>query len=180
MYAVQKGEVRSLDQARDFEVSYLRKGVLEGSSPDEISTYREEMEAFQVEMGIASAQLRSAGKKIQAMKKACFVLDSDAAVLREKVYEAEKEYLALNREINGNPAKAEIGEKEPATPGTRMMVAYRGLSTQYGPTGLHRESLAMGREQLEPLKERLDILTGEKLPALAEELRQAGAPIIDN
>ena len=88
--------------------------------------------------------------------------------------------LELERKITGSVARGEIGEKDSPTPRNRMMVAYRGLSTNYGPTELHRQSLALGKKELKPIKTELGHITGELLPALVKDLKEAGAPIFEN
>ncbi len=61
-----------------------------------------------------------------------------------------------------------------------MMVAYRGLSTTYGPTDLHRESLKLGLEELKPLQSELKKLAGEMIPELWKSMKEAGAPLVDD
>jgi len=52
-----------------------------------------------------------------------------------------------------------------------------GLSTTYGPTAMHKESLQTGIEELKPIREQVRTLKNTTLPALEEKLRNAGAPI---
>ena len=174
MYSVQDGGVSQLAGEQKFHVKSLRDGVLEASSDEEIDQFRKELEAFQQEIGKVSSQLVTARKKIESMKKACFKLDTDATGLLESVYEAEAAVQQLENRMNGNRAKGEVGEKEPPAPGLRMMVAYRGLSTTYGPTDLHRESLELGKQELEPIRTELKKVTGEKA------LKEAGGPWIES
>ena len=180
MYSVQDGGVSQLAGEQKFHVKSLRDGVLEASSDEEIDQFRKELEAFQQEIGKVSSQLVTARKKIESMKKACFKLDTDATGLLESVYEAEAAVQQLENRMNGNRAKGEVGEKEPPAPGLRMMVAYRGLSTTYGPTDLHRESLELGKQELEPIRTELKKVTGELLPELEKALKEAGGPWIES
>ncbi|MCK4750158.1 MAG: hypothetical protein KAT15_24045, partial [Bacteroidales bacterium] len=138
-----------------------------------------ELEAFQQEVGKANSQLESAEKKILSMKKACFILDRNAPELLEQVYKVESVIRQLDLQLNGNQSKNEMGEKQVPTPGLRMMVGSRGLSTSYGPTELHRESLELGKKELEPITSELKKVTNELLPGLEKALKDAGAPWIE-
>jgi len=112
------------------------------------------------------------------MKNACFRLDENAAGLLERVYEAEAAVRKLDARITGLDTKDEVGEKQAPTPGNRLSAARQGLSTSYGPTQMHRESLALAREELQQLKTDMDKVIGETLPELEKALREAGAPLI--
>jgi hypothetical protein len=79
--------------------------------------------------------------------------------------------------LNGKQSKGQVGEQEQATLSRRWYVARSGLSTTYGPTNMHRESLQMGIEEMKPIRERVQTLKNLTLPALEEKLREAGAPI---
>ena len=44
---------------------------------------------------------------------------------------------------------------------------------------MHRQSLELGKQELDPIKAYLERLTGEVIPGLEQELREAGAPLIE-
>jgi hypothetical protein len=178
LYSVSKGKVDQLSGPVSFEVKPLQESVLASASGDVINRFREEIEAFQEEMGKISNRLESAKKKIGSMKLACFRLDRDTPELLERVYKIESEIHTLDEKLNGNRAKDKVGEKQLPTPMERMWIASRGLSTSYGPTEMHRECLALGKKELEPIVTRLEQLTGETLPDLEKALTEAGAPWI--
>ncbi len=180
LYAVQEGKVKRLAEAQSFETRSLHEGVLEAATGTEIDRFRTEMEAFQQEIGKVASQLQKAGNKVKAMKQACLKLDRDTPRLLERVYEADSVVKQLDMQLGGNPSMEEVGEKQVPSPGLRMMVASRGLSTTYGPTELHKESLKMGKEELAPVKEGVEQLTGELLPQLEKALKAAGAPWIQD
>jgi hypothetical protein len=154
----------------------LREGVLEPSGPDTYNAYRLELESLQTEFSKVSNKLKKAGQKVSAMKKACLRLDRDARVLLGRVYTAEAEYLRLDFLMNGNRSRKEVGEKEVPLPYDRLMVAYRGLFTTYGPTETHQQNLILAGEELLQLKKDVETLSGETLPALQTALEEAGAP----
>ena len=58
------------------------------------------------------------------------------------LFKVEKDMTALMRKAEGSPAREEIGERNPPTIQNHMRAAYRGLSTTYGPTPLHRKKFS--------------------------------------
>lgn len=179
LYAVQKGVVSPLSEPRNFSVKQLRKGSLEPASYTEIDQFRKEVEAFGQELGKVYQELQHSAKKVAAMKQACLSLDNSAPELLQRVYELDALFRKLDVRANGHPSKSEVGEKQSPTPRDRYYTATRGLGSLYGPTGMHRQSLELGKQELEPIKAYLERLTVEVIPKLEDELREAGAPWIE-
>jgi len=174
-----RGKMAPMADQQTFEVKPLRKGALPGASTAETEQFRKEVEAFQQDVQATSMIFNRGMKKIHAMKQAFFRMDRQPSGMLERIYEAEEAFRELDTQLHGSPSKAEVGEKNPPTPGTRLSVCMRGLSTTYGPADLHKKSLEIGKRELVPLREKLGKLTGQVLPQLEEELRQAGAPWIE-
>ncbi|MEM0964003.1 MAG: hypothetical protein AAGK21_15860, partial [Bacteroidota bacterium] len=61
---------------------------------------------------------------------------------------------------------------------SRMFVGYRGLTTQYGPTPLHRESVDIAERELQQARAQLDAVTAE-IAQIADQLPSTGAPVVD-
>ena len=78
-----------------------------------------------------------------------------------------------------NPVKNEIGERNPPNLRSRIRVASRGLSTTYGPTKLHKESLDIAKSQFKEIETKLDKLSNVEIPRLERALMEAGAPWIE-
>jgi hypothetical protein len=179
LQAVQKGIVSTLSDPQVFEVKQLQRGSLEPASFAEIKQFRLELEAFGQEIGKVNQELQNSSKKVAAMKQACLSLDRDTPDLLQRIYELDALFQKLDLRANGHPSKNEVGEKQSPTPRMRYSTASRGLGSLYGPTGMHRQSLALGKQELEPIKAYLERLTGEVIPKLEGELREAGAPWIE-
>ncbi|MDT8433110.1 MAG: hypothetical protein RQ746_16465 [Bacteroidales bacterium] len=178
MHAVQEGKVRKLNDPVTFRVKPLYDGVLEPVATQTRETFRKELDDAMLAYATVRNQLLDAKNQVQVMKNACFRLDENAAGLLERVYEAEAAVRKLDTRLSGLDTKDEVGEKQVPTPGNRLSAARQGLSTSYGPTQMHRESLALAREELQQLKADMDKVIGETLPELENVLREAGAPII--
>jgi hypothetical protein len=58
-------------------------------------------------------------------------------------------------------------------------VGYRGLSTTYGPTEMHRQSIQVGQAELAPIRSEIEGYADEVVPSLERELEGLGAPPIE-
>jgi photosystem II stability/assembly factor-like uncharacterized protein len=179
LYALNKGEVEQLTDAVSFLVKPLYEQVLEPATPAEIEEFRKALESARLEYGAIAKAMEEATEQVKLFKNACFRMEGDAGELLEEVYQTEAEVQKLNVLLGGMKSKGEVGVQNPATLARRWNVAGRGLSTTYGPTTMHKESLQAGIEEMKPIKEQVQIMKNATLPALEEKLRQAGAPITE-
>jgi len=177
LYALNKGKMEPLAEAVSFQVKPLFKQVLEPATPAEIEDFRKTLEAARLEFMSVQKALEEITEELKMLKNAAFRMKDDAGALLEEVYQAEAEVQKLNELVNGKQTKAQVGEQEGSVLSSRWYVAQRGLSTSYGPTGMHKENLQLGIEELKPVTEQLRTIKTTILPALEEKLRQAGAPI---
>lgn len=168
-----------LSDKQMFVVKPLRKGSLEEASIEERENYRREVLAVQRDLEITGSTLSEAVKRIAAMKQAYYRMDREVPQLLVRINELEEKLRQLNVDLNGYDTKAEIGEKDLPTPRERFSVASSGLSTSYGPTELHRQSLKLCREELDPISESVKQASEQKIPELEKELSEAGAPWIE-
>jgi hypothetical protein len=89
------------------------------------------------------------------------------------------ELLDVRERMQGSEAKGEIGERGPPTPSSRLSVGFNGLSTTYGPTEMHRQSIQAGRAELAPIRAEIQRYADEVVPALEREVEGTGAPPIE-
>ncbi|MGM0668913.1 MAG: hypothetical protein ACQET1_04290, partial [Gemmatimonadota bacterium] len=118
-------------------------------------------------------------QKVEAMQTALSRADSLDPELNSRLYQTRLELLELSEQMRGSEAKGEIGERSPPTPSSRLSVGYRGLSTTYGPTEMHRQSVQAGRAELAPIRAEIQRYADEVLPSLAQALEGTGAPPIE-
>ncbi len=177
---IQNGEVTELSGPESFEVEPLRDGTLEGATDSVFASFRENLEAFQQDLTATSNTLEQQVDKIHALQTALVRAESEAPKLTERLANVRKQLLELREEMEGSEAKNEIGERNPPTPSSRFFVGYRALRTTYGPTEMHRETVAAGRRELADLRSRLTDLADQVIPNLEEEVQAAGAPPIED
>jgi photosystem II stability/assembly factor-like uncharacterized protein len=176
---VEDGEVNTLSDAIMFEVLPLREGELEGASHEAIAAFREEIEALQQDLSATSNTLQKQLDTIHAMQTALARAEKEAPDLVRQLHETRMRLLELDEAMNGSGAKDEIGERGPPTPRSRLFVGYRALRTTYGPTSMHRETVAVGQRELSALKADLEEIVDTVLPDLERALEAAGAPPIE-
>ena len=86
--------------------------------------------------------------------------------------------LSVKRKVFGNESKTEIGEKNHPNLFNRIRVASQGLSSSYGPTKLHLESLDMARLMNEDIKPLINELINKKVKPLENKIKAIGGPVI--
>ena len=175
------GDVTQLGETKSFKVTPLAKGALEGASYEEIIAYRESFEVFQQDLKATKLVLKENKQKIDAMQRALQRSTTPTDQLAKKLYETRAKILAVDSELNGNKAKADIGEKNDPSPTSAESIGKRALATStYGPTEMHKAALNDGKARLKSIKSRLSDIVNNEIPALEAELKSAGAPWIES
>jgi hypothetical protein len=172
------GEVSSMGEAVSFEVKPIREGVLKGMDYQQYNTYREALAALQTKLEMLRDGFDQAETALKGFQKALVRTPGSPVSLVADVSELEKAIRRLKLKTEGSPARDEIGERNPPSIQTHFSTAYRGMSTTYGPTALHRRSLSIAREMLAEVEPEVNRITGQMIPALTKKFRDAGAPYI--
>jgi photosystem II stability/assembly factor-like uncharacterized protein len=163
----------------DIEVVPLRSGTLEGAPLEEVVAFIQKVQALSAKGSDLSQQLKTA-KSLAAMQKAAYLRAPKSDVQLEKqLSEAIQALKLLDEQLNGSPARKEVGEKnEYPTFWNYLFAANYGTSfSTYGPTPSHQKSFANAQALYEQLKVSLD----EQLVILnqlGERLNEIGAPAI--
>ena len=173
------GQITPLAGPVSFEVERLRDGALKGATYAELAAFRKELEGLQGGIFAASLVLDKSVDRINAIQTALSRSNIEPGQLDARVHDLKRKLMDLEEKMNGNQSKEEIGERNPPTLRSRFFVAYRGLSTTYGPTPLHRQSLAIAKKEFEGLNDQLNQLSNEEIPDLEKSLMGAGAPWIE-
>ena len=165
---------------RPFKVVPLAEGALKGASYDDIMAFKDDYEAFLQDLNATNTVLNESKLKVGAMQRALEKATSPNAALVEKLYGARTTVLAIDTELNGNPAKGEVGEKSGPSPNSGGFIGLVALATStYGPTANHKAAMEVAKAQLKAIKGKLTSFVSNGLPALEQELKAAGAPWIE-
>jgi hypothetical protein len=176
---VEAGQITELAGPVSFNVEPLKDGALTRASNQVIAQFRAELEAFQHDLAHADNVLDELIEKVEAMQTALERAEVGDTALTRRLYATRLDLLDLRQAIEGSEAKDEIGENDPPTLGNRYSVGVRGLNTTYGPTELHRRTVAAGRNELAALETELDRMVEQVMPELERALEAAGAPPIE-
>lgn len=172
------GVVTDLSEAMEFKVEQLRKGVLEGSSHEEVVAYGNTVSKTQADSRKASMVLRSAKTKVAAMRKALVQTNLKIGDLDTKLYNLNQEIINLETEFGGNQSRNGIGEKNNPTINSRLRVAQAGVrSPTYGPTPMHKRNLEIAQKELRIMIEKVGFIK-VRIADLEKVLKDADAPWI--
>ncbi len=173
------GIITNLSEPMEFIVEQMRKGALQGSTPDETVAFWNELETLQGATSAASFALNEAQKKVDEMIKALSRSNVGPGDLNTKLYNLKLELLDIETEFYGNKSKSEVGERNNPTVYNRMMVAQMGTNNStYGPTPTHIRSLEIANKQFAVIKAKIVDIIDNKIPVLEKELIDIGAPWI--
>lgn len=172
------GQVTQLGEPVSFEVKPIREGVLQGIDYEGFNAYREELAATQRDLAALRDRFEQAETALNGFEKALDQTPSAPSGLAADVFELKQEIRDLKIRMEGSPARDEIGERNPPSIQSHFSMAYRGLSTTYGPTALHRRSLDIARSMMEKTRPEVNRIVDQMVPALAQKLKAAGAPYI--
>jgi hypothetical protein len=176
---IEEGDVTELAGPAEFEVVPAFEGALERVAAEVVAAFRQQVESFAAQLTEASNLLEEQIQVVEAMQTALSRADSLAPELNDRLYQTRLELLDLQEKMEGSEAKGEIGERNPPTPSSRLSVGYRGLSTTYGPTEMHRQSIQTGQAELAPIRAEIERYAEQVVPSLERALEETGAPAIE-
>ncbi|MEM9555176.1 MAG: glycosyl hydrolase [Acidobacteriota bacterium] len=173
------GKTRMLSEPRRFEVTPLRRGALEGSSPDEVAAFWRRYEDAVREHTAMQVTLSQLMTQVERMARVIEHSQVDLLEIDPRFHELRGDVLELEGRFNGLRSKREPGEKAPLTAGDRLFAVSRGVGlSTYGPTTSHRQSLEIATREMADLRAELERNETE-LSQLARELLAAGAPWLE-
>jgi photosystem II stability/assembly factor-like uncharacterized protein len=175
---VDQGKHTLLDGPQSFNVVPLRKGTLEGAGVEDIRVFSQKLVEAQIRWSQINNDMGIIRNHLAAYETALQRAQGKMSGTHLKLVEAQKAFNAIEREVNGSPAKNEIGERNNPGVSNHLSVAYRGLSTTYGPTASHQQSLVIASNLMDELERVLQPILTKILPELENELKEVGAPII--
>jgi photosystem II stability/assembly factor-like uncharacterized protein len=174
------GDVTQLTEPMTFEVKPLREGTLERASNQTIAEFRETLEDFQQELSKTSNKLEKQLNHITAMQTALSRASEEDTALVKRLHEARITLLDIQKQMEGSEAKQEIGERTQVTPGSRMYIGYSALSSTYGPTPMHIQTVENGKQELNNIQNDLNQFVNNVMPDLKDAFEQIDAPPLED
>ncbi|MCB1582683.1 MAG: hypothetical protein KDI92_06450 [Xanthomonadales bacterium] len=171
------GKIAQLSEPQEFKVNRLYQGALEGAAMDKVFAFWQQVSAAQDQAAVTNKKLTEAIKRAQMLEKSLARSLTEHGVLDAELLAISQALQAINKRMNGSPAKQQIGEKTHVTVGDRLFAASigTGLST-YGPTATHQKSLTIAEKELASISAELLPIIENRLPEFERKLQAIGAP----
>lgn len=172
------GVVTQLQQGEAFEVEPLRnKGALKEVDAQKVAAFWKELADVQAVSSAVSQGLSHAIKRLDMLEIAMARTTAEPGKLDAEFAKIKTNLHALDTQLNGNPAKNQVGAWN--GPGINDRLNHANIGTfrsTYGPTPSIRKSVDIAKEELMILRQSLEDVLNNQLPAFEEHLRKAGAP----
>ena len=172
------GVITQLDGPVSFEVVPLFESTLKGISYEDYNSFISAYEEVATQESKISDVLDSSMDKVKAMQVALGRTPAAPGNTATKLHALQQQLYELEEKLEGNKSRDEIGERNPPNAGDHLRVARRGLSTTYGPTPLHKQSLDIAKTMMASLYTEMSTVANTTIPQLEAELERMGAPYI--
>jgi len=171
------GNITVLSDPVEFEVKRMLPGVLPGAPSDQFLAFLTEIREMQKSVSATSIELHNIVKKLKGMQKAVLLSSGEPGNLDEQVNQVMQDILAIAENFYGNRSKKGIGDVYGPTVYDRLSFATNGVqNSTYGPTPAQIRSLEIAQQDFKEIKIQIDQIANQQLPALENELIEAGAP----
>jgi photosystem II stability/assembly factor-like uncharacterized protein len=171
------GKTTELAGPVPFEVVRLRPGALPGADPKETAAFLARVAEVSRTTSAAGEALGQAQKRVEVLRTALDRSRSAPESLDAELHAIRQELHAIDEALGGNRARGSVEDDGVATITRRVQVAQMGTTwSTYGPTPTHRRSLEIAEKDFAGVRERLNALLNQRIPALEQKLEQAGAP----
>lgn len=178
LYKQVMGTITQLGESVTFEVTPLRDGALEGSTPEATASFWRSFERLTRNVNDFDIRLGNAIKMASKLHLAAKRSNVSNETIQE-IARVEVAVKAIRTNYAGNSAKQEIGEKTKPTIGARLFSVQRGISrSTYGPTDTHKETMSIVTGELAALNESLSSQVA-LLKGLAGQIKNAGGPVVE-
>ncbi|MEM9929211.1 MAG: glycosyl hydrolase, partial [Bacteroidota bacterium] len=176
LFRVVDGQTEQLGDTQTFVVKPLRKGALEGATPQEAATFWKRFEQTYATFSQLSSQMQDASGLLKRLQRGLASTPGAPASLNEQLATLQKESTRIQTMVNGNPAKLQVGEKTDPTVFDRLFAVMRGIdNSTYGPTTMHKQTLSLVEGQIASAQQAVDAWN-TKAQALRSAIEAAGGP----
>jgi len=180
LYLDQEGTLSKLDGPIPFEVKSIREGVLKGATHQAYNAFRTDLTSFVKQINKVQDEFEVSKKKAKALATAADRSKLAPGVIEPKLAALKAAITSVDKLLGGSPSKDEIGERNPAGVQTYLYGAFDGMGNTYGPTAVHKNSLAIAKSMLVKVKSAVEQLTNTMIPEIEAALEAADAPYIGN
>lgn len=176
--AIEKnGVFTNIGNEVSFSLVPIYEGTLKGVSYEGYQNYLNDFTRLRTAIEILTHQTEKVKIYIKGLDKAVDQTEKMPSNFKVELFTLKQKFSGLVKQIEGSPSKNEIGERNPPSIASHFSVAYRGLSTTYGPTKNHIQSMSLANEMLLEIESKVQALKRE-VQEFSKKLEDAGAPVI--
>jgi hypothetical protein len=168
-----------LEGPKPFKVVPMYDGALKRKSFAVMDGFRNEAFAFQQDLTATHVALSRSIQTVDAMERALNKAERPSDDLFKRINDARIVLLDIDKELNGDDTKGEIGERSNPTASEGNSLGWRTSGNTYGPTEEHQALLKRVKNQLATVKSKLNAVLNGTLPRLEKDLKATGAPWIE-
>ncbi|MCX7552933.1 hypothetical protein OS175_03490 [Marinicella sp. S1101] len=174
------GQIKQLHEPVPFKVKPMHEsGALAGADYAEVAAFWQQLADVQHDVSVTNKKLSEGLKRADRLDDALRRSMAEHGELDRELKAIKDELNRLDREMNGNRSKQQIGEKTQVTIGARLGAASIGTSfSTYGPTPNLKKSLEIAAAKHAELKPQVEKVVAETMPAFETKLDEIGAPFI--
>jgi len=177
MTKVYNGVATELAGPIEFNVVPLDNAVMPADDRNEKAAFQREVAEFSRTLEGAGHMLREMGNKMKHIKEAIKMVESPSEELMSAYYNLDLEIAEASRMMYGDDIKSRLDIDQVPTPARRLgWIGYEQKYSTSAPTGTHRQSLAIAKEEFVPIMNRIKKLANEDLQKLEQKLEDMDAP----
>lgn len=168
-----------LEGPKSFKVVPMYDGALKRKSYAEMDAFRNEAFAFQQDLTATNVALSRSIQTVDAMERALNKAERPSDDLFKRINDARTVLLDIDKELNGDDTKGEIGERSDPRASEGNSLGWRASGNTYGPTEEHQAMLKRVKNQLIKIKSKLKTVLDNTIPAIKRDLKATGAPWVE-
>lgn len=177
MSKISKGKVTDLAEPVAFNVKSLDNAVMPADDMDAKVDFQREVTELSRQIEGANRALGEVNNKMRHIKEAIKMVESPVDELLAEYYAIDQTVKELRRKLNGDPIKTRLDIDQPPSPSSRVgWITYEQKNTTSMPTGTHKMSLAIAKEEFLPIQEAVKKLVREDMEKLEQKLENLDAP----
>ncbi len=177
MSRIYNGETTQLAGPVNFEVKALNNTVMPAEDRASKVAFQREIAEFSRSIQGAQHMMREIGNKMRHIKEAINQVEQPIDELLEEYYAANQKMAEIRIVLSENNIKSRLDIDQIPSPSTRVgWIEYEQKYSTSSPTGTHIMSLAIAKEEFEPILNLIKELATKDIDSLEQKLEDADAP----
>ncbi len=174
---ITEGETEILASGVPFTLMPLEEKIMPATDLVDKKAFQEDVEELSRQISGAGRMLSEVGDKMRHINAAIKKTNANTDKLHAAYKTVNAELRDIRKALYGDNIKTQLDVDQPPTPAGRMgWISYEQGSSTAAPTGTHKMSYQIAKEEFAPILERLRSLVQTDLENLEDLLEDADAP----